>query len=145
MHRHRAEAEAQDKAARLRVAQEQLAEWATEKQKDAATMVAQAQTLQGQLEAAAQGALSGDAAAALRAQVAALSQLLADNAAEAHAFAVQQKAQVDNLKRSLKQVGLKAVRCMQAFLQHCMHAHYKGTRTRMRYCRLAWGQRMTWT
>jgi hypothetical protein len=108
--RHAAEAEAADKASRLRVTQEQLAEWATQKHADAQALVAQAQALQASLESrptsVGDAACTGDddSAPALKQQLADLARMLADSAAEAHAFAVLQKAQADNLKRSLAQV-----------------------------------------
>lgn len=111
----RAEAEAQDRSNRLRVAQEQLAEYASQKEQDVARLLQAAEELQALVvaqagagagvggSAPAPGADDAPAAAtnaALLAAVSALKQQVADAADEASAFAKQQKADVESLKRS---------------------------------------------
>lgn len=91
------------------MAQEQLAEYATEKSESAAAVLAQAQALEALLQQlAAAGSDGGMGAADLTAQLAKLKGTLADAAAEAAAFAEQQRADVERLKRSSQQVGLPA-------------------------------------
>eukprot|EP00195_Chlamydomonas_chlamydogama_P017300 CAMPEP_0202908130 /NCGR_PEP_ID=MMETSP1392-20130828/44986_1 /ASSEMBLY_ACC=CAM_ASM_000868 /TAXON_ID=225041 /ORGANISM="Chlamydomonas chlamydogama, Strain SAG 11-48b" /LENGTH=653 /DNA_ID=CAMNT_0049597303 /DNA_START=132 /DNA_END=2093 /DNA_ORIENTATION=+ len=101
----RAEADAQDKANRLRVAQEQLAEYAAQKEKDAADLLQQADAVQQIISSALQkGALSPD----LLQSVEQLRVKVSEYAAEASAFAAQQKADVETLKRSSHQADLPA-------------------------------------
>lgn len=99
--RQRAEAEAQDKSNRLRVAQEQLCEWAAQKEADALDLLRAAE----QAAAAATAASAAGSNEALLQQVQALRNMVAEAAAEAKAFAAQQKADVESLKRSSRQVG----------------------------------------
>lgn len=107
MARLRAEAEAADKADRLRVAQEQLAEYASEKSEAAVQALVQVQALDAALSAALSGSSGelGSSSAALVAQLQQLKEQLAEAAAEAHAFAEQQRADVERLKRSSQQVS----------------------------------------
>lgn len=106
MLRLRAEADALDKATRLQVAQEQLAEYASEKSRAAATVLQHAEAVEAALaQLAAAGSAGGPAPAELLQQVAALKQQLADAALEAQAFSEQQQADVERLKRSSEQVG----------------------------------------
>ncbi len=103
----RAEAEVQDKAARLRVAQEQLAEYATDKSAAAAAVLEQAAAVEALLQRLMGTTDSGPAGpevAALAEQLGRLKQQLADGALEAKAFAEQQRADVERLKRSSEQV-----------------------------------------
>lgn len=86
----RAEATAQDAERRLVVAQEQLAEYAAQKRLDADGLLQHAR----QLEQALQGTAAGD----MLQQVASLRQSLQDAAAEAAAFAEQQRQDVERLK-----------------------------------------------
>ncbi len=104
--RQRAEALAQHNASKLRVAQEQLAEWAVEKDRDAQHVLQQAQQLEQALRAATAGpsASSDDVLKSL----AALRSLLQDNAASAQAFAAQMRTDVDRSKRSSQQVCVAA-------------------------------------
>ena len=94
----RAEAVAQDCANRLRVAQEQLAEYAVQKEADAVAAATQAEQLSEMLQKGPQDAQ------ALAQQVDQLRERLGDAASEAKAFAAQQKADVETLKRSSAQV-----------------------------------------
>lgn len=102
LERLRAEADALDKTNRLRVAQEQLLEYAKQKESDAEEVLRQAEAA----EAAAQ------ASPELLASVTALREKLAEAAAEARAFAAQQKADVETLKRSSQQVCSLSCPCM---------------------------------
>lgn len=101
--RQRAEAEAQDKGNRLRVAQEQLCEWAQQKEADALDLLLAAE----QAAAAAAAASTAGSNEMLLQQVQALRNMVAEAAAEAKAFAAQQKADVESLKRSSRQVGAR--------------------------------------
>lgn len=104
--RQRAEAEAQDKANRLRVAQEQLCEWAQQKEADALDLLLAAE------QAAAAAASTAGSNEMLLQQVQALRNMVAEAAAEAKAFAAQQKADVESLKRSSRQVGARFSTCL---------------------------------
>lgn len=101
--RQKAEAEALDKANRLRVAQEQLAEYALQKSKDADALLEQAEAMNEML---GNVAVSQAEYAAVQSQFQALRQKLVDVVAEAGAFAAQQKADVETLKRSSMQAEL---------------------------------------
>lgn len=98
--RQKAEADALDKTNRLRVAQEQLAEYAVDKAKDAEAVFELAEGLSG--------AVAGGSTdlAALHSQLQLLREKLSEAAAEAKAFAAQQKADVESLKRSSQQAEL---------------------------------------
>lgn len=96
----KAEAVAQDCANRLRVAQEQLAEYAAQKEADAVAAANQA----GQLSEMLQNGPHD--AQALAQQIEQLRERLSDAASEAKAFAAQQKADVETLKRSSAQADL---------------------------------------
>jgi hypothetical protein len=109
MARLRAEAEAADKADRLRVAQEQLAEYAVEKSQAASEAAQQVLQLDAALQAVLSGQGGGPDAAAAAAQLAQLRERLTEAAAEAQAFADQQNADVERLKRSSEQVGCTPV------------------------------------
>lgn len=106
----KAEADALDKATRLQVAQEQLAEYASEKSQAAATVLQHAEAVEAALAAlaAASSSSSSQVSGELLQQVAALKQQLADAALEAQAFSEQQQADVERLKRSSQQVRLPA-------------------------------------
>ncbi|EFJ53122.1 hypothetical protein VOLCADRAFT_115699 [Volvox carteri f. nagariensis] len=103
----KAEAEAQDCANRLRVAQEQLAEYAAQKEEDSAGLVQEAERLK---EALAQLLQQPGSTAADFQQIAhmfnSLLEKLADAATEARAFAAQQASDLATLKRSSAQADL---------------------------------------
>ncbi|GFR42252.1 hypothetical protein Agub_g3147 [Astrephomene gubernaculifera] len=103
----KAEAEAQDCANRLRVAQEQLAEYAAQKEVDCNGLVQEADRLRDDLERLMQ---HPDSTAAEFQQVAqhfnVLREKLVDAATEAHAFAAQQASDLATLKRSSAQADL---------------------------------------
>jgi len=101
----RAEADALDKATRLRVAQEQLAEYALEKSKSASSILQQAEAVEQVLAALLAGSQEGAEPAAILQQLQRLKQQIADAALEAQAFSEQQQADVERLKRSSQQVG----------------------------------------
>uniref|UniRef100_A0A383WEX6 Non-canonical E2 ubiquitin-conjugating enzyme C-terminal domain-containing protein n=1 Tax=Tetradesmus obliquus TaxID=3088 RepID=A0A383WEX6_TETOB len=107
----KAEADALDKATRLQVAQEQLAEYASEKSQAAATVLQHAEAVEAALAAlaAASSSSSSQVSGELLQQVAALKQQLADAALEAQAFSEQQQADVERLKRSSQQAQLMDV------------------------------------
>jgi len=100
--REQAENEAQDATNRLRVAQEQLAEWASEKEQDALHLV--------QLSAAALEQLqNGEGPQERLADLMKLKRRLEESAMEARAFAEQQKADaMKHQKRSIQQAGMGA-------------------------------------
>jgi hypothetical protein len=100
----KAEADALDKATRLQVAQEQLAEYASEKSQAAASVLQHAEAVEAALAALAAAGSSSQVSSELLQQVAALKQQLADAALEAQAFSEQQQADVERLKRSSQQV-----------------------------------------
>jgi hypothetical protein len=111
MLRLKAEAEAADKAQRLRVYSEQLAEYAADKASTADALLSQAQSLVAALQPVlavpangAPAAANGAGAPPLAAQLAALQQQLEQAALEARHFAEQQRADVDRSKRSSQQV-----------------------------------------
>ncbi|KAF6251139.1 hypothetical protein COO60DRAFT_669352 [Scenedesmus sp. NREL 46B-D3] len=106
----KAEADALDKASRLQVAQEQLAEYASEKSQAAATVLQHAEAVEAALAAlASAGSSSSQVNGELLQQVAVLKQQLADAALEAQAFSEQQQADVERLKRSSQQAQLMDV------------------------------------
>ncbi len=78
------------------MAQEQLAEYAVQKERDAAEVCKAAAALQATLQPAV-SALPPEAVKELER----LLQMLKDNANEAQAFAIQQKQDADNLKRQV--------------------------------------------
>lgn len=92
------------------MAQEQLAEYASEKSAAASAVLQQAEALEatlGQMLSASSADISGDPAAATQAVAAAMQQLksqLMQAAVEAQAFAEQQQADVERAKRSSRQV-----------------------------------------
>lgn len=103
----RAEADATDKARRLQVAQEQLAEYAVQKQADTDALLDQAEKLKAaytEALALADGPSRQAALEAVTQELQALADKIADAAAEAKAFAQQSTADVESLKRSSKQV-----------------------------------------
>lgn len=103
----RAEAEAQDKSDRLRVAQEQLAEYAEQKEKDAEGLFENAQSVEQSLHQFSEQLQSkGLDASTILQQMQQLKQRIADAASEAQAFAAQQKADVERSKRSSQQADL---------------------------------------
>jgi hypothetical protein len=101
----RAEADAQDKAQRLRVAQEQLAEYAEQKEQDASAIASQAESLEAVIQRLILQNDGSDLAAAVADNLAQLKTKLMDAAAEAKAFAAQQRDDVERAKRSHQQVG----------------------------------------
>lgn len=103
----KAEAEAQDCANRLRVAQEQLAEYAAQKESDANALLAEAETLQ-QLMAGALQRPSVTAAELTQVaqQLSSLREKLDEAAVEARAFHSQARADMESLKRSSAQADL---------------------------------------
>ncbi|KAK9816451.1 hypothetical protein WJX72_000489 [[Myrmecia] bisecta] len=106
----KAEGEALDVSRRLAVAQEQLAEYASQKAADARTMLEQAQALQEALGKVLQSRDQGDAGetglSQLDAAMDMLRRQLQDAAGEAQNFAQQQKADVERTKRSPSQANL---------------------------------------
>lgn len=99
-----AEGEAVDYSRRLTVAQEQLAEYAAQKEEDAAGYLQQAQSLQTLLASLLNSTEDSAAKAQLQAASSKLCQTLAEEAGEAKSFAAQQKADVERAKRSSSQV-----------------------------------------
>lgn len=104
-----AEGEAVDYSRRLAVAQEQLAEYAAQKEEDAAGYLQQAQSLQAMLANLLQSTESTSVKAQLQAASNELCQKLAEEAGEAKTFAAQQKADVERAKRSSSQVKLHLI------------------------------------
>ena len=100
-----AEGEAVDYSRRLSVAQEQLAEYAAQKEEDAAGYLQQAQALQGMLANLLQSTEDTSVKTQLQAASNELCQKLAEEAGEAKSFAAQQKADVERAKRSSSQVN----------------------------------------
>eukprot|EP00775_Hariotina_reticulata_P012285 gene12285-12421_t len=105
----RAEADALDKATRLRVAQEQLAEYALEKSKSASSILQQAETVEQVLAALLAGNQENAEPQVIVQQLQRLKQQIADAALEAQAFSEQQQADVERLKRSSQQAELMDV------------------------------------
>jgi hypothetical protein len=101
----RAEAEAEDRANRLRVAQEQLAEYAVDKSDAALKLFQQAEAVESSLQKALTDQAAGVAGSELVQQLTQLKAQLAELASESQAFAEQQKADVERLKRSSHQVS----------------------------------------
>ncbi len=98
------------------MAQEQLAEYASEKSAAASAILQQAEALEGTLQqllaASSSGGSSADAAGpdAVAAAMQQLKAQLMQAAIEAQAFAEQQQADVERAKRSSRQVGLQLLR-----------------------------------
>lgn len=93
----------------LQVAQEQLAEYASEKSAAASAILQQAEALEGTLQQLLAASSSSADAAGPDAVAAAMQQLkaqLMQAAVEAQAFAEQQQADVERAKRSSRQVGV---------------------------------------
>eukprot|EP00879_Flechtneria_rotunda_P004579 GHRR01004834.1.p1 GENE.GHRR01004834.1~~GHRR01004834.1.p1 ORF type:complete len:720 (+),score=299.93 GHRR01004834.1:971-3130(+) len=105
----KAEALALDRSQRLQVAQEQLAEYALEKSRSAASILQHAEAVQQALSQLLAGATSEGVPLAVLQQVQQLKQQLADAALEAQAFSEQQQADVERLKRSSRQAQLMDV------------------------------------
>lgn len=102
----RAEADAVDKAQRLQVAQEQLAEYAIEKSQAASGILQHAEAVEQALQLLTGNSLQAAAVPTnLLQQVQLLKQKLAEAAVEAQAFSEQQQADVERLKRSSHQVS----------------------------------------
>ncbi len=99
-----AEGEAVDYSRRLTVAQEQLAEYAAQKEEDAAGYLQQAQSLEKVLTSWLESNDNSPARAQLQAASRDLCQKLAEEAGEAKSFAAQQKADVERAKRTSSQV-----------------------------------------
>ena len=93
-----------DYSRRLTVAQEQLAEYAAQKEEDAAGHLQQAQKLEALLKELLQSNSDNQAMTALQTASSALCQKLAEEAGEATNFAAQQKADVERAKRSSSMV-----------------------------------------
>lgn len=102
----KAEADAQDKAQRLQVAQEQLAEYALEKSRAAEDILQQAQAIEQALQVVTSIPQAAGLPVEMLQQVQQLKQKLAEAALEAQAFSEQQQADVERLKRSSQQVRL---------------------------------------
>ena len=100
-----AEGEAVDYSRRLTVAQEQLAEYAAQKEEDAAGYLHQAEALEALLKSLLHNTEDTPARAQLQAASHELCQKLAEEAGEAKSFAAQQKADVERAKRSSSQAG----------------------------------------
>jgi hypothetical protein len=111
MARQRAEAEAADKADRLRVAQEQLAEYAAEKSQSAADVLQQVAALDSALGGLAASSSDAASVTTVAQLLHRLKERLSEAAAEAKAFADQQRADVERLKRSSEQVRSSALPC----------------------------------
>lgn len=105
-----AEGQAVDYSRRLAVAQEQLAEYAAQKEEDAANHLRQAQSLEALLQEMLQSNSGSQNADQLQSASNALCQKLAEEAGEARNFAAQQKADVERAKRSSSMVWLKLIR-----------------------------------
>jgi len=106
-----AESDAQDKGRRLAVAQEQLAEYAMQKEADASSLLQDAHQLEGLLSSfldSAGGTASGGSTDDLRERAQQLCQKMADYARESKAFAEQQKADVERFKRGTAETTLSA-------------------------------------
>lgn len=103
----KAEAEAEHAARRLTVAQEQMAEYAQQRESEAGSLLGEVQAVQTALASALQpqNADSSAGLAAATAQVQALQQKLSEAVNEAKAFSAQQQADADRTKRSYSQVG----------------------------------------
>eukprot|EP00878_Enallax_costatus_P007578 GHUV01007935.1.p1 GENE.GHUV01007935.1~~GHUV01007935.1.p1 ORF type:complete len:658 (+),score=224.07 GHUV01007935.1:58-2031(+) len=104
----RAEADALDKAQRLQVAQEQLAEYAVEKSQTAAGILQHAEAVEQALQLLTSSSSQAMPVDLLQ-QVQLLKQKLAEAAVEAQAFSEQQQADVERLKRSSHQAQLMDV------------------------------------
>lgn len=99
-----AEGEAVDYSRRLTVAQEQLAEYAAQKEEDAAGYLQQAQSLEKLLTSWLES--NDNSPARVQAASRDLCQKLAEEAGEAKSFAAQQKADVERAKRTSSQADL---------------------------------------
>lgn len=99
-----AEGAAVDYSRRLTVAQEQLAEYAAQKEGDSASHLSQAQSLEAMLKDLVQKSAEPSASAQLLSAAQSLCQTLSDEAGEAKNFAAQQKADVERNKRSSSMV-----------------------------------------
>lgn len=99
-----AEGEAVDYSRRLTVAQEQLAEYAAQKEEDAAGYLQQAQSLEKLLTSWLE--TNDNSPAGVQAAARDLCQKLAEEAGEAKSFAAQQKADVERAKRTSSQVSI---------------------------------------
>lgn len=104
----KAEGDALDKASRLRVAQEQLAEYAIQKDKDSAALLSQAEEVQAMArEVLLHHGLETEAGKLLH-SVQLLYETLSEAACEARAFAEQQKADIERYKRTSQQAELES-------------------------------------
>ena len=99
-----AEGAAVDFSRRLTVAQEQLAEYAAQKEEDSATHLSQAQSLEAMLKEMLQNSADPSASAQVLSAAQSLCQRLTDEAGEAKNFAAQQQADVERNKRSSSMV-----------------------------------------
>ncbi|BDA42942.1 UPF0652 protein [Coccomyxa sp. Obi] len=104
----KAEAEAENATRRLAVAQEQIAEYALQREGEAGHLLGQVQAVHAKLASALQQ--DGEAGSNLNdlgAQVQALKEKLEEAVTEARAFAAQQKADAERTKRSFSQADLQ--------------------------------------
>jgi hypothetical protein len=108
----KAEAQAQDHRNRLRVAQEQLAEYAAQKQQDAADVLSQADALQAALTALLQQAGDSPQVSSAAEALTRLKERLEDVAQEAEAFAKQQVMSVSAAWCSAQLLLLQMHRCI---------------------------------
>ncbi|CAL5219476.1 g1312 [Coccomyxa viridis] len=105
----KAEAEAEHATRRLTVAQEQMAEYAQQRESEAGGLLGEVQALRTALAGALQeqSVDSSTSLAAATAQIQALEQKLSEAVGEAKAFAAQQQADADRTKRSYSQANLR--------------------------------------
>eukprot|EP00884_Botryococcus_braunii_P004593 jgi/Botrbrau1/14134/Bobra.182_3s0075.1 len=110
----RAEGEAADAARRLAVAQEQIAEYAAQRETEAADLVAQASSIvaclqgnvDGRVQAQEDAGPSDGSEVGVANLLTALFSRLQESAEEARAFAAQQRADAERSKRTFSQVNL---------------------------------------
>lgn len=108
MARLKAEGEAQNSSRMLAVAQEQLAEYAAQKEADAAQLLEEAQELEALINRTMQGEAaesSGVGADEVVAQLQKLQSRLLEADREAKAFSAMQRADIERFKRNSEQVG----------------------------------------
>ncbi|KAK9821755.1 hypothetical protein WJX81_004208 [Elliptochloris bilobata] len=109
-----AEAQAADTSRRLVVAQEQVSEYAAQREKEAGEFLAAAGALEAALAAARERAAGGEASVSagegldgVAAALGALQAKLAESAAEAQAFHIQQRFDAERTKRTYSQADLR--------------------------------------
>lgn len=102
----RAENDAQDKSRRLLVAQNQFAEHATQKERDAVELLKEAQDLFSAVDGDMEAQTSDpEVAARVQVMLETLCERIAQAAAEAKAFAAQHREDMERNKRALMEVG----------------------------------------